>query len=133
MTEKARKPRYRSDRLAVLHKTAQALHRVGALDKSTMRDFDATCLTLVEPLSPRDIQRMREAAGVSQAIFARHLNVKTKLVSEWERGEKKPSGPSLRSTPRKNGSAAKKRSGSCLPTNPLPFFSRRSQFRRRPW
>ena len=88
--------RYRSQRLEVLHKTAQALHRVGALDKATMRDFDATCLTLVEQLSAKEIQKMRENAGVSQAIFARYLNVKTKLVSEWERGEKKPSGPSLK-------------------------------------
>lgn len=88
--------RYRTHRLEVLHKTAQALHRVGALDKTTMRDFDATCLTLVEHLSAKEIQKMREKAGVSQAIFARYLNVRTKLVSEWERGEKKPSGPSLK-------------------------------------
>ncbi len=39
---------------------------------------------------------MREREGVSQAVFAQHLNVKTKLVSEWERGEKRPSGPSLK-------------------------------------
>jgi putative transcriptional regulator len=88
--------RHRSERLEVLHNTAKALHRVGAIDKATMRDFDATCLTLVEQLSAKEIQRMRERAGVSQAIFARYLNVKTKLVSEWERGEKKPSGPSLK-------------------------------------
>jgi putative transcriptional regulator len=29
-------------------------------------------------------------------VFAQYLNVKTKLVSEWERGEKRPSGPSLK-------------------------------------
>ena len=34
---------------------------------------------------------MREHAGVSQGVFARYLNVKPKLVSEWERGDKKPS------------------------------------------
>jgi putative transcriptional regulator len=39
---------------------------------------------------------MREREGVSQSVFARYLNVKPKLVSEWERGEKKPSGPSLK-------------------------------------
>lgn len=95
MAKKTRS-RYRSERLGVLHKTASALHRVGGLDKATMRDFDAACLTLVEQLSAKDIQRMREEAGVSQAVFARYLNVRTKLVSEWERGEKKPSGPSLK-------------------------------------
>ena len=93
---KARNPRYRSPRLAVLHKTAEALHMVGALDKTTMRDFDVTCLTLIEQLSAKEIQKMRERAGVSQGVFARYLNVKPKLVSEWERGEKKPSGPSLK-------------------------------------
>ena len=91
-----KKPRYRSERKAVLHKTAQALHRVGAFDKATMREFDASYLTLVEQLSAKEIQKMREREGVSQAVFAQHLNVKTKLVSEWERGEKRPSGPSLK-------------------------------------
>ena len=88
--------RYRNPRLAVLHKTAQALHRVGQFDKKTMREFDAACLTAVEPLSAKEIQAMREEAGVSQAVFARYLNVRPKLVSEWERGEKRPSGPSLK-------------------------------------
>jgi len=29
-------------------------------------------------------------------VFAHYLNLKPKLISEWERGEKKPSGPSLK-------------------------------------
>jgi putative transcriptional regulator len=29
-------------------------------------------------------------------VFARYLNVAVKLVGEWERGEKRPSGPSLK-------------------------------------
>ena len=33
---------------------------------------------------------------MSQAIFARALNVTPSLVSKWERGEKKPGGPSLK-------------------------------------
>ena len=88
--------KYRSDALKVAHRTATGLHRIGQIDQATMREFDATCLTQVEPLTPADIQSLRERAGVSQAVFASYLNVKTKLVSEWERGEKKPSGPSLK-------------------------------------
>lgn len=91
-----RSTRYRTDALAVAHRTAAGLHRSGAIDKSTMREFDAACLTLVDDLAPADIQAIREREGVSQAVFARFLNVATKLVSEWERGEKKPSGPSLK-------------------------------------
>jgi putative transcriptional regulator len=88
--------KYRSDALAAAHKTATGLHRVGMIDRATMREFDASCLTAVEALTATDIQSLREREGVSQAVFASFLNVKTKVVSEWERGEKKPSGPSLK-------------------------------------
>ena len=87
---------YRNHRLESLHKTATALHGVGALDKATMRDLDAFCLTKVEELSGKDIQALRARERVSQAVLARHLNVRTKLVSDWERGAKRPSGPSLK-------------------------------------
>ena len=90
------KNRYLSDALEVAHKTAAGLSRVGLIDKATMREFDAACLTAVVPLSPREIVAIREKEGVSQAVFASYLNVKPKLVSEWERGEKRPSGPSLK-------------------------------------
>jgi putative transcriptional regulator len=55
-----------------------------------------SCLTMVEPLSAKEIAAIRKRAGVSQGVFAHYLNVKPKLVSEWERGEKRPSGPSLK-------------------------------------
>jgi putative transcriptional regulator len=91
-----RKRKYRSDALEVAHKTATGLARHGHIDKATMREFDAACLTPVEPLSPKEIVAIREKEGVSQAVLASYLNVRTKLVSEWERGEKRPSGPSLK-------------------------------------
>ena len=90
------KTKYRNRRLETLHKTAEALHKVDALDKATMRDIEAFCLTKVEALSGEDIQALREREGLSQAVLARHLNVGTKLVSDWERGAKRPSGPSLK-------------------------------------
>lgn len=61
-----------------------------------MRRFDISCLTAVEELTPREIQALREREDVSQAVFAGYLNVRPGLVSQWERGEKKPSGPSLK-------------------------------------
>jgi putative transcriptional regulator len=82
--------------MAALHEAASDLHAAGGLDKLTMRQFDLLCLTLVEDLSARDIQALRERAGVSQGVFARVLNVKPGLVSQWERGERRPSGPSLK-------------------------------------
>ncbi len=50
----------------------------------------------IEPFTAKEILALRSRAGVSQSVFARVLNVRPKLVSEWERGEKKPSGPSLK-------------------------------------
>jgi putative transcriptional regulator len=87
---------YRTQRLESLHKTAAALHRVGALDKAPRRELDAFCLTPMQPIGAADIRELREREGVSQAVLARHLNVGTKLVSDWERGVKRPSGPSLK-------------------------------------
>lgn len=88
--------KYRSKPLQALHETVQGLHRLGLLDTKTMREFDASCLTAVEPLSPRQISSVRKRAGVSQAVFAHYLNVTTGLVSKWESGEKRPSGASLK-------------------------------------
>lgn len=88
--------KYKSDALEALHQTAEGLHRIGLVDRKTMRDFDASCLTTVENLSPKQIAELRKKAGVSQAVFASYLNVTTGLVSQWERGEKQPRGPSLK-------------------------------------
>ncbi|HEY8063550.1 MAG TPA: DNA-binding transcriptional regulator [Methylosinus sp.] len=90
------KKKFRSDIAEAVHETASGLRRIGLLDAKTMRVFDASCLTPVEPLTGPQIMALRQRTGVSQGVFARILNVRPKLVSEWERGEKKPSGPSLK-------------------------------------
>ena len=80
----------------------------GAIDQRTMRRFDEACLTPIRPLKPGEIKAIREREHVSQAVFATYLNVTSSLVSKWERGEKKPSGASLKllSLVEKNGLAA---------------------------
>jgi len=82
--------------MASIHETAEDLHSDGAMDKRTMREFDELCLTPVSPLTPEDIRMLRLREGASQAVFARYLNVSTGLVSQWERGEKRPQGASLK-------------------------------------
>jgi len=90
------KKQYRSPLMASIHETAEGLHAAGATDKRTMRDFDELCLTAVRPLKPKEIRTLRLREGASQAVFARYLNVTTGLVSQWERGEKRPQGASLK-------------------------------------
>jgi putative transcriptional regulator len=88
--------KYRSDAMASIHETMEALHDVGVIDKQTMRHFDDACLTPVRPMAPEEIKAIREREHVSQTVFANYLNVTTSLVSKWERGEKRPSGASLK-------------------------------------
>jgi putative transcriptional regulator len=88
--------KYRSDALGAVHETVKGLHHAGLVDAKTMREFDASCLTTVKPLSARQITEVRKRTGVSQAVFASYLNVTTGLVSQWERGEKHPRGTSLK-------------------------------------
>lgn len=87
---------YRSDAMASIHETMEALHDVGTIDKQTMRHFDDACLTPVRAMAPEEIKAIREREHVSQTVFANYLNVTTSLVSKWERGEKRPSGASLK-------------------------------------
>jgi len=90
-------PKYKSDAMAAIHEMMEDLHNIGAIDKQTMRRFDDACLTPI-----------REREHVSQTVFANYLNVTSSLVSKWERGEKRPSGASLKllSLVEKNGLAA---------------------------
>ena len=82
--------------LASVHETAAGLHAIGIVDKATMREFDALCLAPVEALAPEEIRALRERENVSQPVFAHYLNVRKDAVSKWERGEKRPDGPSLK-------------------------------------
>ena len=44
----------------------------------------------------RDVLRLRQRFHMSQAVFARVLNVSAKTVQSWEQGERKPSQAALR-------------------------------------
>jgi putative transcriptional regulator len=90
-------PRMRAEIL----ETARGLNRVGivgdmALEKITARQIDLTQLPLLKPPSGAEIVAMRERANMSQAVFARFLNVGTSTLSQWEREEKRPRGAAAR-------------------------------------
>jgi len=82
--------------MAAIHETMEALYDAGAIDQQTIRHFDDTCLTPIRPLRPKEIKAIRERENVSQTVFANYLNVTSSLLSKWERGEKRPSGASLK-------------------------------------
>jgi putative transcriptional regulator len=42
------------------------------------------------------IKRLRTRNNASRAVFAAYLNTGPSTVQKWERGQKKPNGPSLK-------------------------------------
>jgi len=88
--------KYRSEVMASIHETAADLYRARGIEKKTMREFDALCLTPIQPMTPTKIRALRTREKTSQTVFAAYLNVTPSLVSKWERGEKHPQGASLK-------------------------------------
>jgi len=82
--------------LETLQKTARGLQDAGLMDAKTMREFDALCLLRIKEYSAAQIKRIRERNKASQAVFAAYLNTSVSTIQKWERGEKKPNGPSLK-------------------------------------
>jgi putative transcriptional regulator len=90
------KGKYRSEIAGVVQDGVRGMHKLGLVDKKTMREFDLRCLTTVEKMTAKDILALREREGVSQAVFARCLNVTTNYISQLERGAKRPRGATLK-------------------------------------
>ena len=92
----ATKPKFKSDAFAAIHSSARALHKVGAINKATLREFDESCLAMPGELKPKQIKTIRELNRVSQPVFARYLNTSESTIQKWETGAKRPSGMALK-------------------------------------
>jgi putative transcriptional regulator len=79
--------------------SADGLHSLGIMDDAayariTFRHLDKF-YTAAAPISGEEIRQIRERAQLSQAMFARCLNVTTRYVSQLELGTKRPIGAAL--------------------------------------
>ena len=84
----------RSRILAAVHETAGDLHRLGFIDKRTMRNYDALCLQPVPDYDAARVKALRERLQLSQAVLAALLNTSVSTVRKWEAGDKRPGGSS---------------------------------------
>jgi putative transcriptional regulator len=96
-----RKPSGSDRRRAELVELTRVLHRAGAvsdeeLEQTTMAMLGRDALPKVARLTPKEIVRVREVVKVSQAVLAGFLNVSVSTVSQWERGDRQPSGAALK-------------------------------------
>ena len=80
------KRKFKNDAIESIHASASALLEVGAIDKTTMRRFDESCLAKLPEMSPDRIRQIREKNHVSQPVFARLLNISESTVQKWEGG-----------------------------------------------
>ena len=79
---------------------ARDLRDAGLMDDEayrqiTVRYLGKEPLPTAKPISSRQIRNLRERANMSQAAFARYLNLTTGYISQLERGTKQPKGPAL--------------------------------------
>jgi putative transcriptional regulator len=93
-------PKKNSRIVEAILETARDLHRLGMMDdeeyrKITVRHLGPQPLPTAKPISSREIRKIREKANLSQAAFARYLNLTSGYVSQLERGTKQPKGPAL--------------------------------------
>ena len=83
-----------------LLETADDMRRVGVLDvatheKITLRHLGRQADVVPDAITGDEIRSLREGARLSQAVFARYLNLTAGYVSQLERGAKRPTGPAL--------------------------------------
>ncbi len=59
----------------------------------TKRDFDELGIEFTDvTITPEEIKAIRARTRLSQAVFAKLLNVSLSSVRQWEQGKRKPTG-----------------------------------------
>jgi putative transcriptional regulator len=96
MTRKTKPSRLTQALLA----TADDMRRAGGMNaathaKITLRHLGDGATAAAEPITGEEIRLLSERANISQAVFARYLNLTVGYVSQLERGAKRPTGPAL--------------------------------------
>jgi len=98
MTEKAKSNARLTHELLEM---AKDMHEAGVMDdagfeKITLRHLGGKAAApSFAPLTGADIRALRERAHMSQAVFARCLNLTVGYISQLERGARRPTGPAL--------------------------------------
>jgi putative transcriptional regulator len=80
--------------------TAKSLHKHGIMDKATyekitLRHLGGAVRATAKALTGREIRELRNKENISQAVLAHYLHVTVGYVSQLERDEKRPTGPTL--------------------------------------
>ena len=78
---------------------ADGMERAGLIDEAALERIRLRHLgsdrAEIAPVTRDEVIAMREKAQMSQAVFARYLNLTVRDISQLERGEKHPAGAAL--------------------------------------
>jgi putative transcriptional regulator len=112
----ATKGKFKSDMSEAIHSSAAMLHKVGAMDKTTMLDFDARHLIPSE-IAPAEIKQLREANTSASACSPA---TSTRAKARSRSGNRAPSGPAphCESSCQSSKNTACKSSPSARPSQP---------------
>ncbi len=72
--------------------TVTDLYNVGLVDDVTMKNIESLCIPEVQEYDAAHIAKLRKRLRLSQAAFARFLNISPSTIRQWEIGKKHPSG-----------------------------------------
>jgi putative transcriptional regulator len=65
---------FKSDAMKAIHSHVSDLHKIDLVEKQTMRKFDEMCIDEPPEFDAQTIANIRNAAHVSQPVFAHYLN-----------------------------------------------------------
>lgn len=76
--------------------TVQDLYNSGLIDEMTTKNIRMLCIPEIKTYTPEAIGKIRKKLKLSQAALAHLFNVSPSTIQGWEKGYKKPSGPSVK-------------------------------------
>ena len=75
---------------------AKGLYRANIIDKKTLRDITEEELPVINEFTGEEIQKIRNKEKISQALFAKYLNVSPATIRSLEQGQRHANGAILK-------------------------------------
>jgi putative transcriptional regulator len=75
---------------------AHGLHRADLIDKKTLRELTDDELPMLHEYTGEEIRQLRYCQHLSQAVFAKYLNVSPAMIRSLEQGKRHAHGAILK-------------------------------------
>lgn len=85
-----------SDLQNTIDNIAHGLHKAGLVDTITLRELSEASLPELIEYTGEEIQELRLSQKMSQAVFARYLNISPAMVRSLEQGKRHAHGAILK-------------------------------------